>query len=118
VKIGRALIDHLIAPVFVAGVLMACAAPRGAAQAGGREKSTIVGTRTIEQVLAAHTDSLMALPGVVGTAIAQCDEGGGRCIKVLLADSAVATRSRIPPRLEGYRVVVEVTGSIRSRGSG
>ena len=69
-------------------------------------------SRGIDQVLAAHTDSLMALPGVVGTAIGLCD--GVRCIKVLLADSTKVTKSRIPTTLEGYRVVTEVTGTFRS----
>ena len=69
--------------------------------------------RSIDEVLAAHTDSLMALPGVVGTAVGLCD--GERCIKVLLADSTTATRRRIPPRLDGYRVVAEVTGTIKPR---
>lgn len=67
-------------------------------------------TRSIDEVLAAHTDSLLALPGVVGTAIALC--GSERCIKVLLADTTSAAKSRIPARLESYRVVVEVTGPI------
>lgn len=70
-------------------------------------------TRSIDEVLAAHTDSLMAIPGVVGTAVGLCD--GERCIKVLLADSNPATKRKIPGRLEGYRVVVEVTGTIRPR---
>ena len=69
--------------------------------------------RSIDEVLAAHSDSLMALPGVVGTAIGLCDRE--RCIKVLLADSSAATKGRIPARLEGYRVVAEVTGTIRPR---
>jgi hypothetical protein len=72
-----------------------------------------VTARSIDQVLAAHTDSLMALPGVVGTAIGLCD--GERCIKVLLADSNPDTKRRIPDRLEGYRVLVEVTGTIKPR---
>jgi hypothetical protein len=72
-----------------------------------------VAARSIDEVLAAHTDALLALPGVVGTAVGLCD--GERCIKVLLADANPDTRSRIPPRLEGYRVVVEVTGTIRPR---
>jgi len=70
-----------------------------------------VPARSIDAVLAAHTDSLMALPGVVGTAIAVCD--GERCIKVMLVDSNPETKARVPLRLEGYRVVVEVTGTIR-----
>jgi hypothetical protein len=72
-----------------------------------------VAARSINEVLAAHSDSLMALPGVVGTAVGLCD--GERCIKVLLAESNPATKSRIPARLEGYRVVVEVTGTIKPR---
>jgi len=56
---------------------------------------------------------LMALPGVVGTAIGLCD--GERCIMVLLADANPGTKARIPARLEGYRVVAEVTGTIRPR---
>jgi len=72
-----------------------------------------VTARSINEVLAAHTDSLMALPGVVGTAIGLCE--GERCIRVLLADSNAATKSRIPARLEGYPVVVEVTGTIKPR---
>lgn len=64
-------------------------------------------------MLAAHTDSLMALPDVVGTAIGLC--GGERCIKVFLADSNPASTRRIPAQLDGYRVSVEVTGPIRPR---
>lgn len=73
-------------------------------------------SRTIEQVLAAHVDSLMALPGVVGTAIGRCD--GAPCIRVFLADSDPANRARIPSRLDGYPVRAEVTGPIRPRGRG
>ncbi len=69
--------------------------------------------KSIDQVLAAHTDSLMALPGVVGTAIGLYE--GERCIKVLLADSGGDTKDRIPSRLEGYRVVIEVIGTVRPR---
>ena len=77
---------------------------------GGRATVT---ARSIDEVLAAHTDSLMALPGVVGTAIGLC--GGERCIKVFVGDSNAVTKRRIPDRLEGYRVLVEVTGTITPR---
>ena len=70
-------------------------------------------TRSIDEVLATHADSLMTLPGVVGTAIGLCE--GERCIKVFLADSNAATKRRIPDRLEGYRVLVEVIGTIKPR---
>lgn len=103
---------RILASLVVAGVLAACSgAHRGAGQ--GRESGATVATRSIDDVLAAHNDSLLALPGVVGTAIALCD--GERCIKVLVTDSSRTTRDRIPAILEGYRVVVEVTGTIRPR---
>lgn len=72
--------------------------------------------KSIEEVLAVHTDSLMALPGVVGTAIGLCD--GTPCIHVFVTDTATAARRRIPDRLEGYRVEVQVTGPIRARENG
>lgn len=99
-----------IAPLLLAGALAACSGSQGGA---GEGRGATVASRSIDQVLAAHTDSLMALPGVVGTAIALCD--GEPCIKVLLADSTAATRSRVPARLDGYRVVTEVSGSFRPR---
>ena len=106
------MIGRMIAPVLLAGASLACSgAHSGAGRGGGRSAS--VAARSIDEVLAAHSDSLLALRGVVGTAIALCD--GERCIKVFLADSNADTKGRIPPRLEGYRVVVEVTGTIRPR---
>ncbi len=91
--------------VLLAGALAACA--------GAHNGRAPMAARSIDEVLAAHADSLMALPGVVGTAIGLCD--GERCIKVLLADSNPGTKGRIPARLEGYSVVAEVTGTIRPR---
>jgi hypothetical protein len=100
----------MIAPVLLAGAMAACS---GSQTGAGRGREANVAARSIDDVLAAHTDSLLALPGVVGTAVALCD--GERCIKVFLADSNPDTKGRIPARLEGYRVVVAVTGPIRPR---
>ena len=92
--------------MLLAAVVAACS--------GTHSGGAPVATRSIDKVLADHTDSLMAIPGVVGTAVGLCD--GARCIKVLVADSNAAAARRIPSRLEGYRVVVEVTGAIKPRG--
>lgn len=77
-------------------------------------EAIVVPRRPIDEVLANYRDSLMTLPGVVGTAISLC-ERGERCIKVLLDDASPETLSRIPNRIEGYRVVTEVSETIRPR---
>jgi hypothetical protein len=94
-----------LAPLLLAGVL-ACSSAKGP------KGDTAVAARTIDQVLAAHTDSLMKIPGVVGTAIGLC--GGERCIKVLMTGGS-RSAGTIPTELEGYRVVVEVGGPIVPR---
>jgi len=71
-----------------------------------------VAGRTINQVLAAHTDSLMKIPGVVGTAVGLC--GSERCIKVLMTGASPSV-GKIPTQLEGYKVVVEIAGPIVPR---
>jgi len=68
--------------------------------------------KTIEDVLAVYAPSLMAVPGVVGTAIGR--SGGAPCIRVLVVDPTAAAR-HIPAQLEGYPVQVEKTGVIRPR---
>lgn len=102
------------ASLLLAGAMLACSRAQRAS-AGHEGRDTIVATspRDIDAVLAAHTDSLLAIPGVVGTAIGLC--GSERCIKVLVANSKTAAMERIPNHLEGYRVVVEVTGPLRPR---
>jgi hypothetical protein len=110
------MIGRAIGAALLAGALACSTAPRageGGGTGGGGEGGPTVATKSIDQVLAAHTDSLMALPGVVGTAIGLYQ--GERCIKVLLADAGGDTKDRIPSRLEGYRVVIEVIGTIRPK---
>jgi len=70
-------------------------------------------SQSIQEVLAAHTDSLLALPGVVGTAIGRC--GDAPCIRVFVMDSSDTIRRAIPDSLGGYAVQVEVSGAFRAR---
>jgi hypothetical protein len=75
------------------------------------QQQGLMAGKTIEVVLKEHTDQLMSLPGVVGTAIGTCE--GNPCIKVLVVKKFPALVKRIPPMLEGYPVVIEETGEIR-----
>jgi hypothetical protein len=77
---------------------------------GGKVRS-----KTIEEVLDAHTDELMAVPGVVGTAVGEC--AGRPCIKVLVTKKTGALEKRIPSALEGFPVELEETGEIRALDS-
>lgn len=68
---------------------------------------------TIVAAQQALTDSVMALPGVVGTGIGLCGETP--CIKVYLAQDDAELRSHIPETFQGFQVAVEVTGEFRPR---
>lgn len=67
----------------------------------------------IEQVLKQHTDRLMSIPGVVGTAIGEC--AGRACIMVLVVNKTPDLMKKIPSTLQGFPVGVEETGAIRPR---
>lgn len=73
-------------------------------------------TKTIEQVLEAHTDEWMSIPGVVGTAIGEFR--GKPCIKVLVVKKTRDLTKKIPSQVEGFPVVIEETGEIRALEKG
>lgn len=106
------MLPRAIAPALLAGAMLACSSARRPPVTSERRDTTMV-SRDIDAVLAAHNDSLLAIPGVVGTAVGLC--GTERCIKVLVANAKTGAMQRIPSRLEGYRVVVEVTGPMMPR---
>lgn len=67
--------------------------------------------KTIQEVQKEHTDELMAMPGVAGTAIGMCDERP--CIKVYVVKKTPELDRKIPDTLEGYPVMTEETGEFR-----
>ena len=69
--------------------------------------------RDINAVLADHDKRLMAIPGVVGVYVGLLEDGVTPGLKVMLRRSDKRTEDAIPRTLEGYRVVIEVTGEIR-----
>ena len=66
----------------------------------------------IEKVLERHTEQLMAIPGVIGTAIGECD--GKPCIKVLAVKKSPELLKKIPSNLDRFPVVIDETGRIRA----
>lgn len=75
---------------------------------------------SIEQAQEQLTPQVMALPGVVGTAIGACQDEP--CIKVLVARRTPQLEEKIPPSFKGYKVVIDETGEISAppppRGTG
>lgn len=68
--------------------------------------------KPIEEVLKAHTDHLMSIGGVLGTAIGESD--GKPCIKVYVVKKTKEIEQKIPAVLEGHKVVIEETGEFRA----
>ena len=68
--------------------------------------------KTAQEVLKENTDRWMAIPGVVGTGIGEYK--GQPCIKLLVIEQGEQVKKRIPSQVEGFPVIVEVTGEIRA----
>ena len=62
------------------------------------------------------TETVMALPGVTGTAVGLCDDTV--CIKVYLTRRDETVMEQIPDTFLGFRVDTEVIGEIRPREGG
>lgn len=80
------------------------------------EEDQSMPNRSLEEVLQEHTDSLMAMSGVVGTAQGLCD--GEPCIRVFVIKKSDELMGRIPPQIEGYPVDVQETGEFRKLDPG
>ena len=68
--------------------------------------------KSIQQAQEEHTDHLMSLPGVIGTAIGESD--GKPCIKVFVTEKTAEIEKGVPDSLEGYPVVIEETGEFKA----
>jgi hypothetical protein len=78
----------------------------------GAAKESEMAKKPIAEVLKAHTEHLMSLPGVVGTAEGELN--GKPCIKVLVAEKTDELSKKIPAELESYPVVVVETGEFKA----
>jgi len=73
--------------------------------------------RDINAVLAAHDKELLAIHGVVGVYVGTLKDRLTPCLKVMLVRKNPETERKIPPVIEGYPVVTEITGEIRALGT-
>src|SRR6266702_4590503 len=69
--------------------------------------------RDINAVLAAHDKELLAIPDVVGVYVGTLEDRRTPCLRVMLARKTAESR-KVPQSIEGYPVVIEVTGEIRA----
>ena len=81
-------------------------------QGVNQSKEIVMPEKTIQAVLKEHTDSLMSLPGVVGTAQGKCE--GKPCIKVYVVKKTPYLVKQIPSSLQGYTVELQKTGEIKA----
>lgn len=98
----------MVGLVWLFALGMAC----GQQSTKDQQAQTLMQRKEIDTVLKQHTDSLMALPGVVGTAIGEC--AGKPCIKVYVEKKTPELLEQIPSAIEGYMVDVQETGKIRA----
>lgn len=68
---------------------------------------------TIEQVLAAHTDTWMEIDGVEGTGIGLC--GDAPCIKIFVSRPPDEFEDVLPDSVEGHPVRLEPTERFEPR---
>jgi len=69
--------------------------------------------RHINVVLAAHDKGLLAIPGVVGVYVGTLEDRRTPCLRVMVARKTAESR-KVPQSIEGYPIVIEVTGEIRA----
>ena len=76
------------------------------------EKGKQMVQKPIDEVLKEHTNMLMSIPGVVGTAQSVCE--GQPCIKVFVSKKTENLERKIPKNIEGYPVVIQETGKFKA----
>jgi hypothetical protein len=69
--------------------------------------------RDINVVLRDHDQELLAIKDVVGVYIGLQEDGRTPCLRVMLKRDSAEARKAIPSQIEGYKVIVEITGEIR-----
>lgn len=80
-------------------------------KAHGLEGEEAMKGKKVMAALERHTKELMAIPGVVGVGEGRCNDEP--CIKVYVTGKTPEITGKIPTRLEGFPVSVEMTGEFK-----
>ena len=99
---------NIIAGMLIGVSVTACAADI----MNNHRNGHTMAEKTIEAVFNEHSGELMAIPGVVGTAIGLCSDSP--CIKVFVQKKNPDYKKNIPARLDGYPVAIEVIGEVKA----
>jgi hypothetical protein len=73
--------------------------------------------RDINVVLREHDDQLLKTPGVAGVSVGLMDDEETLCLRVMVEKRTPEIERAIPKTIEGYPVVLDVTGKIEPLGS-
>lgn len=101
----------MIRSVVLTIVLVASAACGSPKSPGGGARGSEM--PSITDVLKRHTDSLMAIPDVVG--VGQGEKNGAPTIYIMVKRMTDGLRRALPDSIEGYAVDVHVTGEIKAQ---
>jgi hypothetical protein len=103
---------HTLLLVGLLNLGAGCAGQGGQTSESGSQEAGME-TKSIEEVLREQTPRLMAVRGVTGTGLGECD--GAPCIVVFVVRHSPELLEEIPDTLDGYPVDVRVSGRVRAR---
>jgi hypothetical protein len=106
---GHTVAISVVLGISVAGMAWGC--QRSGRHAETRQERTRP-MKDINEVIRVYSDSLLAIPGVVGL-YRTLDDDGRTCLKVMVNQKSAELEKRIPQQIEGYPVIIEETGEIR-----
>ncbi|MEE4311979.1 MAG: hypothetical protein V2J62_08900 [candidate division KSB1 bacterium] len=76
------------------------------------KKQTPAQQMSVNAVMKENTQMLMSYPGVVGVYVGMTEDST-ECIKVMAVEKSEALEKKLPKELNGYPVLIHVTGRIK-----
>jgi len=75
------------------------------------ESETKMNKPSIKEVIQKRSKEIMSIPGIEGLYQGETNDSKP-CIKVMVATESDSVNNKIPKMLDGYPVIIEVTGKI------